>query len=87
MARHAQSAIQRLRKGEIMANILYETENYSAHELRGGLGCIVNKASNQSVVFQPGDDVGVLHETMEALEEVPENRRNRVFDVYCSQYI
>ena len=70
-----------------MAINIYETANYSAHELRGGLGCIVNKASNESVVFQPGDDVGVLHETMEALQEVPEDRRDRVFDVYCSQYI
>jgi len=70
-----------------MARLIYETQNYSAHELRGGLGCIVNKASNESIVFQSGDDVGVLHETMEALQEVPETRQNRVFDVFCSQYI
>lgn len=70
-----------------MAHTLYETENYSAHELRGGMGCIIHKPSNQSVVFQPGDDTGILYEALEALEEVPENRRDRVFDVYCSQYI
>lgn len=70
-----------------MAQCLYETENYSAHELRGGLGCIVHKPSNQSVVFQPGDDCGVMYEALEALGEVPENRRNRVFDVWCSQYL
>lgn len=69
-----------------MANLLYETENYSAHEMRVG-AAIIHKPSNGSVYFQPEDDAAILFDAIDALEEVPENRRNRVFDVYCSQYI
>lgn len=70
-----------------MANCLYETANYSAYEVKGGGGVIVHKPSNNSVFFQPGDDAATLFNALEFLEEVPENRRNRVFDVLCSVYI
>lgn len=70
-----------------MAITLFETDLYSAHQMRDSGGCIIHKPTNESVYFQPGDDMGVLLDAIDAIQEVPETRQNRVFNVYCSQYI
>ena len=70
-----------------MAITLFETDLYSAHQMRDSGGCIIHKPTNESVYFQPGDDMAALLNAIESLEEVPENSKTRVFNVLCSVYL
>ena len=71
-----------------MAKSLYTTAQYTAFEMRGGGALLRHIPTMREVFFQPGDDAGTVYEALDAIEtEVPENRRDTVFNVYCSQYV
>lgn len=65
---------------------LYETPNYALHELRVG-ATIINKATGGSVYFQPGDQTTAALEIVDAVHEVPEDKRDTVFDIACGAYV
>lgn len=70
-----------------MAVEIYSSANYAALEMRGGGMLLRHLNSRAEVFFQPGDDAATFRDTIEALEEVPERRRDTVFDIACGQYI
>lgn len=70
-----------------MATTLYLTDNYRAASLRGGGVSLMSRRTGQDVFFQPGDDAAEVHNTIAALEELPEAKRDAVFDMVASQYV
>lgn len=57
---------------------------YSYQELRVGL--ILSNSDGKQVYFQPGDDTTAILETIEALEEIPDNRRAQIADMALGDY-
>ena len=69
-----------------MATVLHETANYRVTALRVGL-TIENLISGASVYIQPGDDEATMRDTVDALQEVPENKRDTIADMVLSEYV
>lgn len=64
----------------------YETETYLFQTCH--VGCTLeNKLTGESVYFQPGDDTTAILTNVEALEELPESRRNAITDMLFSEYV
>tara|TARA_R110000868_G_scaffold140148_1_gene355465 strand:- start:3 stop:221 length:219 start_codon:yes stop_codon:yes gene_type:complete len=63
----------------------YATANYAAIEMRVGY-LLRSLNSGEEVYFQPGDDTISIRESIEALEEVPEPKREVLFDMIASNY-
>ena len=57
---------------------------YSYTALRVGL--VLRSPSGRAVYFQPGDATATILETIEALEEVPDNRRAIITDMVLGDY-
>jgi hypothetical protein len=69
-----------------MAFKLIETSHFVVHSHRGGglsLRCL---ADNREVFFQPGDDAAAMRDTVDACDELPEARRDDIFDSIASEY-
>lgn len=63
----------------------YETANFAAIEMRVGY-LLRSLNSGAEVYFQPGDDTASIRESIEALAEVPEAKRDMIFDMIASNY-
>ena len=63
----------------------YESSNFAFHVLRVG-STLIRKADNASVYFQPGDDTSIAIDTVDALEEVPAERSDVIFDMWCGEF-
>lgn len=63
----------------------YETKNYAAIEMRVGY-LLRSLITGAEVYFQPGDDTTAIRESIEALDEVPEDKRDTLFDIIASEY-
>lgn len=69
-----------------MATAIYETENFVVFEMRGGGMVVRQLRDKRELFFQPGDDAGSVRNSIDALKEVPEGKRDIVFDVAMSDY-
>jgi hypothetical protein len=70
-----------------MALQIFESENYAAFAHRGGgvsLRCLY---SEKEVFFQPGDDANAFRDSIDALDEVNEDKRAVIFDMIASEYL
>jgi hypothetical protein len=64
----------------------YATDNYAAFEMRGGGFLLRRLQDTKEVFFQPGDDAASIRDSIDALDELPENKQDTVFDMVCSNY-
>jgi hypothetical protein len=60
------------------------SESYSYAPLRVGLA--LRNARGIDVYFQPGDSESAIRETIEALDELPDNRRDIIADMALADY-
>ena len=60
------------------------SESYSYKPLRVGLS--LRNARGTEVYVQPGDDESAMRETIEALDEAPDDRRDIIADMALSDY-
>ncbi|AEI71133.1 hypothetical protein [EBPR siphovirus 5] len=65
---------------------LYATNNYAAFSHRGGGISLRHLNSGWECFFQPGDDAETFRASIEALDEVNEDRRDDIFDMIASNY-
>lgn len=63
----------------------HESAHYAFHVLRVG-STIIRKADNASVYFQPGDDTAIAIDTVDALSEIPADRADVIFDMWCGEF-
>lgn len=63
----------------------YSSLNYSVTSCGGGV-VLANLMTKREVFFQPGDDAATVYETIDALTEVPESKREAIFDIAMAQY-
>lgn len=68
-----------------MATMLYQSANYRVDLLRVGATLRSLNGAGE-VYFQPGDATAALLETLAALEELPEPKRETVFDIAMGEY-
>jgi len=66
--------------------ILHQSTNFKALADRIGGIALEHINSGDSVYFQPGDDANTFRDSVEALEEVPEAKRDTIFDMIASNY-
>lgn len=50
------------------------------------VGASLINPRGQAVYFQPGDDTAAITDTIEALDEIPDNRRATIADIALSAY-
>jgi len=70
-----------------MALQIFESANYAAFAHRGGgvsLRCLY---SGKDVFFQPGNDANSFRDSIDALQEVNEDKRETIFDMIASEYL
>lgn len=70
-----------------MATEIYSTSDYAVFEMRGAAILLRNKITQEETFFQPGDDAQSMRDTVEALEEAPENKRDVLFNIACGAYL
>lgn len=70
-----------------MAHIpAYATNNYATFEMRGGGYLVRHLNSGAEVFFQPGDDAAAMRDSVDALDELPDDKQDTIFDMVCSNY-
>jgi hypothetical protein len=65
---------------------IYATNNYAAFEMRGGGYLFRQLNTGKEVFFQPGDDAQSARESVDAIDELPDNKQDEIFDLVCSNY-
>jgi len=66
---------------------VYKSANYAAYEMRGGGMILRDLHSDAERFFQPGDDANALRTDLAAIEdEIPEPKREIIFDMIASNY-
>lgn len=55
--------------------------------MRGGGMLLRHLNSNAELFFRPGDDAASLRDTIAALDEIPETKRETIFDVAMGAYL
>lgn len=65
---------------------LYQSNNYAAFSHRGGGISLRHLNSGWECFFQPGDDADTFRASIDALGEIPEPRRDAVFDMIAGEY-
>lgn len=67
-----------------MATYLNIAGGYSYAPLRVGL--VVRNPQGREAYFQPGDDEAAIRETIEALDEIPEDKQAIIADMALGDY-
>lgn len=49
-------------------------------------GIILSNSQGKRVYFQPGDDAAAFYENLEALDEIPDDKRDVIADIAFSGY-